>query len=103
MQPLVSLSQDPFREAQLIAAEATRHAFANIDFMSDPPLSVPDKYKKMVWFALPIDIVLMMVNPTKGGREAVKDVNAMPFIPDDAKVKISRIRHSSRSILRVLF
>lgn len=89
------LTQDPFREAKLIADEAMRNAFANIDFMSDPPLSVPDRYKKMVWFALPIEIVLMMINPTKSGREAVKNVNAMPFIPDEAKVTTNHSRHSS--------
>jgi hypothetical protein len=41
----------------------------------------------MVWFALPIDIVLMMLKQKKTGQELTCDINSIPFIPDDAKVR----------------
>jgi hypothetical protein len=40
----------------------------------------------MVWFALPIDIALMMFKVNETGQESNCDVNSIPFVPDDAKV-----------------
>ncbi|CAF1409262.1 unnamed protein product [Adineta steineri] len=79
---------DPAREAKLLAVEAVRHAIETIDYTSDPPLNVPDKYKNMVWFALPIDIALMMIKQNETGQESNGDIHSIPFIPDDAKAKL---------------
>jgi hypothetical protein len=78
--------KDPFRDAKLLAADAVRYARETVDFTADPPLNVPDKYKNMIWFALPIDIALMMLKQNETGQEQSCDVNTIPFIPDDAKV-----------------
>lgn len=43
----------------------------------------------MVWFALPIDIALMLVKQRETGQEPKGDVNSIPFIPDDAKVSFN--------------
>ncbi len=48
-----------------------RHALETIDYTSDPPLHIPDKYKHMIWFALPIDIALMMIK-----QKETKDILA---------------------------
>lgn len=47
---------------------------------------MPEKYQHMVWFALPIDIVLALLKQKETGQEPYCDVNHIPFIPDDAKV-----------------
>lgn len=78
--------QDPFHEARNLAAQAIKLALQSIDFTLDPPLNVPEKYKHMVWFALPMEIVMAMLGEIKNGAEVVGDVNTIPFIPDDAKV-----------------
>jgi hypothetical protein len=78
--------KDPFREAKLIADDAVRHALDSIDYTSDPPLNVPDKYKHTVWFALPIDIALMMVKQNETGQETNCNIDSIPFMPSDAKV-----------------
>ena len=80
-------AQDPFREAKVMAVDALRRALTSIDYTSDPPLNVPDKYKHMVWFALPIDIALMMVKQRETGQETLCHIDSIPFIPDDAKVR----------------
>ncbi|CAF3941093.1 unnamed protein product [Rotaria sordida] len=79
---------DPFREAKILAVEAMRYALQVIDYTSDPPLNVPDKYLHTVWFALPIDIALMMLKRKETGKDPNCDINAIPFIPDDAKKRI---------------
>jgi len=80
--------KDPFREAKLIAADAVRYALNSIDYTSDPPLNVPDKYKHMVWFALPIDIALMMFKQKETGEEMKCNIDSVPFMPSDAKVNL---------------
>ena len=40
----------------------------------------------MIWFALPIDIVLMWIKQQENIEDIHCDVNSIPFIPDDAKV-----------------
>lgn len=80
-------SKDPFREAKILATDALRRALTSIDYTSDPPLNVPDKYKHMVWFALPIDIALMMMKQRETGQETLCHIDSIPFIPDDAKVR----------------
>lgn len=82
-----------------MAAEALRYAFETIDFTLDPPLSVPDKYKNMVWFALPLDIAMMMVNEKTTGEAAICDVNSIPFIPDDAKVSDRLLESLTSSLI----
>jgi len=79
---------DPFRQAKLLAQAAIEYASGKIDFTSDPPLNVPDKYKDMIWFVLPFDIAMLMLNEKKMGEETICDVNTIPFIPDDAKARI---------------
>lgn len=86
--------QDPFRQAKLLAQAAIEYASGKIDFTSDPPLNVPDKYKDMIWFVLPFDIAMLMLNEKKMGEETICDVNTIPFIPDDAKVKRNSIENS---------
>ena len=78
--------KDPFREAKLIAADAVRRALDTIDYTTDPPLNVPDKYKHMVWFALPMDIALMMLKQKETGQEINCNIDLIPFMPSDAKV-----------------
>lgn len=78
--------QDPFREAKILAASAVKYALDAIDYSFDPPLTVPDKYKATVWFALPIDIASMLLKQ-KQNQDMNCDVNSIPFISDDAKVK----------------
>jgi hypothetical protein len=72
-----------------LVADAVRNAIGSIDYTSDPPLNVPDKYKHLVWFALPIDIALLMMKQVETGQELHADVNSIPFIPDDAKVSLN--------------
>ncbi len=79
-------SKDPFREAKLMATDCVRRAFDAIDYTSDPPLNAPDNYKHMVWFALPIDIALMMIKQKETGEEIDCNINSIPFMPTDAKV-----------------
>jgi hypothetical protein len=69
-----------------LATDAVRYALEVIDFTSDPPLNVPDRYKHMVWFALPIDIVMMMLHEDGIDKQTQADIHSIPFIPDDAKV-----------------
>jgi hypothetical protein len=83
--------KDPFREAKLLAADAVRLALETIDYTSDPPLNVPDKYKHMVWFALPIDIALMMFKQKETGEEIHCKIDSIPFMPSDAKVSSYQI------------
>jgi hypothetical protein len=73
-----------------LAADAVRSAISTIDYMSDPPLNMPDKYKHMVWFALPIDIALLMMKQTETGKELYGDIHSVPFMPDDAKVSLKQ-------------
>jgi hypothetical protein len=40
----------------------------------------------MVWFALPIDIVSMMIKQKKTGQEINCNIDSIPFIPSEAKV-----------------
>lgn len=75
------------REAKLLAAEAVRHAIETVDYTSDPPLNIPEKYKNLIWFALPIDIALMMIKQNETGLEQNCDASSIPFLPDDAKVR----------------
>ncbi|CAF5077728.1 unnamed protein product, partial [Rotaria sp. Silwood1] len=35
---------DPFREAKALAVDAVRYALEKVDYTSDPPLNIPDKY-----------------------------------------------------------
>jgi len=79
---------DPLREAKLLAHDAVRQALDNIDYTTDPPLNVPEKYKNMIWFALPSDVALLLFKERETGQEVVCDVNTIPFIPDDAKTRI---------------
>ena len=65
-----------------------RHALETSDYTSDPPLHIPEKYKHMIWFALPIDIALMMSKQKETKQDVHCDVNSIPFIPDDAKVRL---------------
>jgi hypothetical protein len=44
----------------------------------------------MVWFALPIEIALMIFKVNETGQELNCDVNSIPFIPDDAKVCLEK-------------
>lgn len=69
-----------------MATDAVRRALKSIDYTSDPPLNVPDAYKHMVWFCLPIDIALMMVKQGETGQENLCQIESIPFMPDDAKV-----------------
>ncbi|UJR21242.1 hypothetical protein I4U23_024337 [Adineta vaga] len=80
---------DPMREAKSLAVEAVRHAIETVDYTSDPPLNIPEKYKNLIWFALPIDIALMMIKQNETGQEQSCDSSALPFIPEDAKAKIN--------------
>lgn len=85
---LLFFSKDPFREARLLASEALHQALHTVDFTSDPPLNVPDKYKHMVWFALPIDIVLMMRKQNSAEKMTDCDINSIPFMPEHAMVSL---------------
>ena len=40
----------------------------------------------MVWFALPVDIALMLVKQKETGQDALCSIDTIPFIPSDAKV-----------------
>ena len=62
------------------------YAMESVDYTSDPPLNIPEKYQHMVWFALPIEIALMMLTINESGEDVDCDINSIPFIPDDAKV-----------------
>lgn len=65
------------------------YAMESVDYTSDPPLNIPEKYQHMVWFALPIEIALMMLTINETGEDVDCDINSIPFIPDDAKVSYS--------------
>ena len=69
-----------------MAADAVRRAFDAIDYTSDPPLNVPDNYKHMIWFTLPIDVALMMIKQKDSGDDLNANINTIPFMPTDAKV-----------------
>jgi len=84
--------KDPFREARLIADDSVRRALDSIDYTSDPSLNVPDKYKHMVWFTLPIDVALMMVKQKEIGQEMSCDINSIPFMPAEARVNSMTIQ-----------
>lgn len=62
------------------------YAMESIDYTSDPPLNIPEKYQHMVWFALPIEVALLMLKSDESGEDIDCDINSIPFIPDDAKV-----------------
>ncbi|CAF2071588.1 unnamed protein product [Rotaria magnacalcarata] len=79
---------DPLREAKTLVGNALKYALEVVDYTSDPPLNIPDKYQHMVWFAVPIDIALMLFKQKETGQEPQCDVNSIPFIPDEAKKKI---------------
>ena len=74
------------REAKSLALEAVRHAIETVDYTSDPPINIPDKYKNLIWFALPIDIALMMIKQNETGQEPHCDANTLPFVPEEGKV-----------------
>ncbi|CAF4139730.1 unnamed protein product, partial [Rotaria magnacalcarata] len=76
------------REAKTLVGNALKYALEVVDYTSDPPLNIPDKYQHMVWFAVPIDIALMLFKQKETGQEPQCDVNSIPFIPDEAKKKI---------------
>jgi hypothetical protein len=40
----------------------------------------------MVWFALPMDIVSMIIKQKKTGQETSCSIDSIPFIPSYAKV-----------------
>jgi hypothetical protein len=92
-------SKDPFREAKLIAADAVRYALNSIDYTSDPPLNVPDKYKHTVWFALPIDIALMMLKQKETGEKINCNIDLVPFMPSDAKVNLFKKNKKKKKIV----
>ncbi|UJR18081.1 hypothetical protein I4U23_004981 [Adineta vaga] len=53
---------DPFRLAELLAANVIKNAIVLLDYTSnDPPLNIPVKYKHLIWFALPIEIASLMI------------------------------------------
>ena len=72
------------------------HAIETVDYTADPPLNIPEKYQHMVWFALPIDIALMMLKMHETNEDIDCDINTIPFMPDDAK---ARILNSAKSKL----
>ena len=78
--------KDPFREAKSIATDAIHRAIDIIDYSSDPPLNIPDKYKHMIWFGLPSDIVSMIHKQRETKQEIKCNIDCIPFIPLDAKV-----------------
>lgn len=43
----------------------------------------------MVWFALPIDIALMMVKQKENGQEIHCKIDSIPFMPTEAKVRVN--------------
>jgi hypothetical protein len=45
----------------------------------------------MVWFALPIDIALMMFKQKETGEEIHCKIDSIPFMPSDAKVSSYQI------------
>jgi hypothetical protein len=53
----------------------------------------------MVWFALPIDIALMMVKQKETGEEINCNIHSIPFMPSDAKVNSSKEKLFSICIL----
>ncbi|CAF2342856.1 unnamed protein product [Rotaria sp. Silwood2] len=79
---------DPFRQAKQLAADAVRHALNSIDYRSDPPLNVPEKHKHLIWFALPIDIALIMMKQKDHGEKVHCNIDSIPFIPLDAKKRL---------------
>ncbi|CAF4063303.1 unnamed protein product [Rotaria magnacalcarata] len=85
--------RDSFHEAKLLAVDAVRHALDTFDYESDPPLNVPDKYKHMVWFALPADIVSVMIKQKENSRKIHCNMDSIPFIPTEAK---ERLMNSSK-------
>ncbi|CAM4865155.1 unnamed protein product [Rotaria socialis] len=80
--------RDPFHEAKLLAVDAVRHALDTIDYGFDPPLNVPDKYKHMVWFALPADIASVMIKQKENSRKTLCNIDSIPFIPTEAKERL---------------
>lgn len=90
--------KDPFREARLIADDSVRRALDSIDYTSDPTLNVPDKYKHMIWFTLPIDVALMMVKQNEIGQEISCDINSIPFMPVEARVNFEDYKSINRII-----
>jgi hypothetical protein len=42
----------------------------------------------MVWFALPIDVALMMVKQKETGQEINCNIDSIPFMPAEAKVNL---------------
>ncbi|CAF0830779.1 unnamed protein product [Rotaria sordida] len=80
---------NPFREAKVLAANALRYAIDSIDYTSDPALNIPEKYKHMIWFTLPIDIALMMIERKDNVQKEHCNIDSIPFIPLDAKKRLT--------------
>ncbi|CAF0758754.1 unnamed protein product [Didymodactylos carnosus] len=87
------VTHDPLREAKLIMQDALRRVDL-IDYRIDPPLNISDKYKDLIWFALPLDIATMLAKQREG-HEQRYNINDLPFIPQEAK-QLNIQKHSNR-------
>ncbi|CAF1335159.1 unnamed protein product, partial [Didymodactylos carnosus] len=87
------LAHDPIKEARLIMDYALMQ-IESVDYRTDPPLNLIDKYKDLIWFVLPMDIAMILAN-TREGQEQSYNNNELLFISEEAKQPINQ-KHSSR-------
>ncbi|CAF1228182.1 unnamed protein product [Rotaria sordida] len=57
-----SSSSDPLDQAIAMANNITKYVCKNIDFRNDPPLDIPKEYQGFIWFILPKEVVIKMLN-----------------------------------------
>ncbi|CAF3915787.1 unnamed protein product [Rotaria sp. Silwood2] len=75
----LSSSDDPIEEAKSMANNIPKYVYENVDFRTDPPLNVPDKYKDFIWFVTPKDIIRKMVIDYERSQESYSKPE--PFRP----------------------
>ncbi|CAF1516915.1 unnamed protein product [Rotaria sordida] len=57
-----SSSNDPLDQAIAMANNISKYVCENIDFRNDPPLDIPEEYQDFIWFILPKQVVIKMLN-----------------------------------------
>ncbi|CAF1227687.1 unnamed protein product [Adineta ricciae] len=74
---VTSSSDDPLEQAKAITLNIANYVYENVDFRIDPPLNVPDEYRRYIWFVQPRDIILKMLIDHEKQREHA----TVPFRP----------------------
>jgi hypothetical protein len=59
---ITSPSDDPIEEAKSMANNIPEYIHKNVDFHREPPLNIPEEYKKFIWFIIPRQVILQIIN-----------------------------------------